>query len=55
MVREGSCEGLDVGRGLQAQAKATFNDFNNKMYRLRLEVSTGICGLHHFRLYKDKR
>jgi hypothetical protein len=49
MVREVSCKGLGVGLALQAQAKATFNDFNNKMYRRRSDVSTRIGGIDQVR------
>jgi predicted enzyme related to lactoylglutathione lyase len=41
--------GAGCGAGLQDKAQATFNDFNNKMYRLRSDVSNGLCALLHFR------
>jgi hypothetical protein len=40
--------------GLKPIAQVTCNDFNKKMYRLKLGVSTGFCGLHHVWLQRFK-
>jgi hypothetical protein len=55
MVREGCCNGLGAVRGMQDKAQATFNDFNNKMYRARSDVSIGFCGPHHVMSLRPRR